>query len=100
MAQLGSADDRIVVEAVRSLPPFFVGHWIELRSVDGSLLGIHRIAELDAETAIIRLESDSSPAAAAGVLWQAIYRFDAMDVEALGGLSSGDPIRVEGDGTP
>jgi hypothetical protein len=79
-AQAGSGGNALVVH--RDVPPYFVGHWIEIAAK-----GTWRIAAISGRT----LTLDGASGIAQGDTWQGLYRFDTLTLRGVQ-VVSGDRI--------
>jgi hypothetical protein len=77
------------------IQPYFGGHWIELRSSTGVIIGVYEIAEVvGGQTLKLRLPAGETLRVESGSTWHGAYRFDAVRAPNAGRVVSGDPIRV------
>ncbi len=91
-AQAGTAGVTVETARTTNIPPYFVGHWVELSDPDGTLKGSWRIAAVSGKSFALEGEGVS---VAPGDLWQGVYRFDNVATRGIK-LQSADPIRVGG----
>jgi hypothetical protein len=90
-AGTGTGGYRLETDRSEAIPDYFVGHWVEVSSSDGSPKGTWRIISVDGLFA--DLEPATGPELEPGDLWQGVYRFDAVELRDTATLSSADPIR-------
>ena len=95
-AQAGSSG--AVLETGRaSVPAWFAGHWLEVRSPGGALKGTWRVAAITNGRLTLAAGVDAvAPSVEPGDLFQGVYRFDNVKLKGTVPLVSGDPIRVAG----
>jgi hypothetical protein len=103
-AQAGSAGAVLVTDRSTSIPAYFAGHWIEIRTAAGALKGTWRISTaaggISSKTVTLAPNGAETINVAAGDLWQGVYRFDSLTTPATVTVSilSNDPIRLGADG--
>src|SRR6185436_11121262 len=92
----GSGGATLATGRSKVIPPYFVGHWVEIRNGAGVLEGTWRIATIAADGKTVTLAADDGEAVTvdAGDKWQGVYRFDQFTVRGQVQVLSADPIRV------
>ncbi|MFL6248273.1 MAG: Ig-like domain-containing protein, partial [Thermoanaerobaculia bacterium] len=93
IAASGTTGATLVTGRATDIPPYFAGHWIEIRNAAGTLKGTWRIASIAAKTVTLAPNGNETIAVAAGDKWQGVYRFDTVTVRGGAKLASPDPIR-------
>ena len=88
IAQAGSSGITLITDKT-SIPAYFVGHWVEVSSPDGTVEGTWQVVAIDGST----LTLDDGATVDVGDSWQGVYRFDRVTIRGSGRLSSSDPIR-------
>jgi len=73
-AQAGSSGAVLETDLPETIPPYFVGHRVEVRLPDDTLKGTWRIEAIDGTT----LTLETGAAVAEGDLWFGLYRFDSV----------------------
>lgn len=91
-AQSGSGGSLLRVDLVSSVAPFFLGHWIELKSSLGAEKGRYRITSIGGDGRDLTLSGD--PAILVGDLWNGLYLFGSVTEEGGSTLQSNDPVTV------
>src|SRR6185503_13102947 len=96
VAGSGSAGATLVTGRSKTIPAYFVGHWVEVRSSSGVLEGTWRISSIgvDGKTVTLAANGNESITVDEGDRWQGVYRFDHSTVKGQLQLISTDPIRV------
>jgi hypothetical protein len=93
----GSGGATLATGRSAPIPPYFVGHWVEIRSGQtDQLKGTWRIASIgtDASTVTLAANGGEAVTVAEGDAWQGVYRFDGYAVKGDVQVVSADPIRV------
>ena len=100
IAQAGTSGRTLVTDAAAAIPPYFVGHWVQLTSSAGIAKGLWRIGAINDRTVtlLLNLPDTTEPATAPGDTWQGAYRFDALTIATT--LRSPDPIYAPGVSPP
>ena len=88
IAQSGSSGITLVTDKT-SIPAYFVGHWVEVSSPDGTLKGTWKVTAISGST----LTLEDGATVDVGDSWQGVYRFDRVTIRGSGRLSSSDTIR-------
>ncbi|HUF85492.1 MAG TPA: Ig-like domain-containing protein [Acidimicrobiia bacterium] len=96
VAQEGSAGGTLVVDRSDGVAPFFVGHWVEVRSPSGELEGTYRVAGIDGARLDLANPGGGLVDVTPGDQYQGVYHFDQVSVTGGAALASYDPIRVAG----
>jgi hypothetical protein len=94
----GSGGATLATGRSAPIPPYFVGHWVEIRSGQtDQLKGTWRIASIgtDASTVTLAANGGEAVTVAEGDAWQGVYRFDGYAVKGDVQVVSADPIRVD-----
>ncbi|HEX6642556.1 MAG TPA: Ig-like domain-containing protein, partial [Thermoanaerobaculia bacterium] len=92
-AASGSAGNTLVTDRAVDIPPYFVGHWVEIANAAGTLKGTWRISAISAKTATLAPNAGETIDVVSGDSWRGVYRFDAVNVIGQARLTSIDPIR-------
>ncbi|HSF39576.1 MAG TPA: hypothetical protein VLT87_07265, partial [Thermoanaerobaculia bacterium] len=93
----GSGGATLVTGRAKTIPPYFVGHWVEVRDgATGALEGRWRIASigLDGRTVFLASNSGEPVTVDEGDTWQGVYLFDRYTVRGQLQVLSADPVRV------
>ena len=92
-AQSGTSGATLVTDRASNVPPYFVGHWVEVTDSVGTLKGRWRIASVTANSKTVTLAASAGEAIAlvAGDKWRGIYRFDLLRLRSAK-LQSGDRV--------
>ena len=99
-AAAGSNGPTLVTGRSTAIPPYFVGHWIELRDPQTrELLGTGRVTSISGTTVQLEFAAGEAVTIQPGYLWQGVYRFDQMTVADGLQVVSADPIRIYGEQT-
>ncbi len=73
----GSGGTLLETNRDESIPSFFEGHWVQVKSPDGTVArGVWRVESVDDRTVTLEAGAD----VAEGDLWQGVYRFDTVTV--------------------
>lgn len=111
----GTEDSTLVLEHVAPIPPYFEGHWIEVRDgATGQVEGLWRIESVDPDGVTITLAAgDTTPSVDVGDSWRGVYRFDSLsvrggafvvleDLEEIGAITvePGSTLRLVNHGAP
>ncbi|MFL6203112.1 MAG: carboxypeptidase regulatory-like domain-containing protein, partial [Thermoanaerobaculia bacterium] len=99
-AGAGSGGATLATGRSKTIPAYFVGHWVEVRSAaTGALEGTWRVASIAADGFTVTLASNTGEAVTVDPndAWQGIYRVDSFTIRGSVQLDSADPIRVAGD---
>src|SRR4029077_17549265 len=96
VAGSGSGGATLVTGRSKTIPAYFVGHWVEIRNGSGVLEGTWRIASIgvDGKTGTLLSNSGEAVTVDEGDSWQGVYRFDEYTVLGQVQVISADPIRV------
>lgn len=94
-AAAGSAGARIETGRSVSIPPYFAGHWVEVRSAGGEPKGRWRAKA--ASGFALELEPNAGEVidVQPGDLWQGVYVFSAVETFGGASLNSVDPVRID-----
>jgi hypothetical protein len=96
VALAGTGGTVLVTDRAEAIPPYFVGHWIDLfDGATGAFEGTGRIAAITGDGRTATLDTDLG--IAPGDRWQGVYRFDGLEMTAGVILRSDDPVRVAGE---
>jgi hypothetical protein len=98
VVQPGSSGTTLVTDRERTIPEYFVGHWVEVRDgASGDLRGTLRVAAVEEDGFTLAMVAGGDLSLEPGDLWQGVYRFDELTTNGDSLLISPDPIRVLGD---
>jgi hypothetical protein len=100
VALTGSGGATLVTDRTASIPAYFAGNWIELRTAGGTLKGTWRIDSIDvANPKKVTLKPNGSETIdlQAGDAWRGVYRFDHVTLQGAT-LSTAD--RLDSTTTP
>ena len=89
IAQAGSSGITLVTDKT-SIPAYFVGHWVEVSSPDGTVKGTWQVVAIDGST----LTLADGAAVAEGDSWAGFYRFDSLIVQGKAKLVLGDADEI------
>jgi len=80
-AAAGTAGRTLVLDR-DSVPPYFEGHWVEVRDgATGQLEGLWQIESVDPDGVTVSLAAgDTMPSVDVGDRWRGVYRFDSLTV--------------------
>ncbi|MCM2315306.1 MAG: hypothetical protein NDJ92_09180, partial [Thermoanaerobaculia bacterium] len=94
-AASGSGGAHLETGSAVAVPPYFAGHWIEIRTAGGELKGRWRVKQVVGFG--VDLEPNGSEAidVQVGDAWQGVYVFSAVETSGGASLSSTDPIRID-----
>jgi hypothetical protein len=98
IAQAGSSGAILVTDSPANIFGFFVGHWVEVRDVSGTLKGTWHIGSINAKTVTLTPNGNETIAVQAGDLWQGVYQFDSVQAPNGDTIKSSDPIRIGANG--
>ena len=99
-AQPGSGGATLATGRAKAIPPYFVGHWVEIRAAaTGALKGTWRIASIGADSLTVTLAPNAGEVVPVelGDAWQGVYRFDRYTVRGQLQVVSADPVYVFSD---
>ena len=85
IAQAGSSGITLVTDKT-SIPAYFVGHWVEVSSPDGTLKGTWKVTAISGST----LTLEDGATVDEGDSWTGFYRFDTLTVQGKAKLILGD----------
>ncbi|HYC60809.1 MAG TPA: carboxypeptidase regulatory-like domain-containing protein [Thermoanaerobaculia bacterium] len=91
-AMNGSGEATIVTDRA-SIAPYFVGHWVEVSTVSGTVKGMWRLAKINGSTITLAPNANESIPVAAGDTWRGLYRFDNLKLRTAT-LTSADQILI------
>jgi hypothetical protein len=74
----GTSGATLLTGRASDIPPYFVGHWVEIRSAAGSLKGTWRIASIAGTAVTLAPNGAESIALEGGDRWVGVYRFDSL----------------------
>jgi len=95
-AQAGSTGSLLVTDRAVAIPPYFVGHWVQVSAADATPKGTYRIASVNGTSATLDADAGETIALEPGDLWQGVYRFDLVTVVGGAALTSDDPVFESG----
>ncbi|MCP4659314.1 MAG: hypothetical protein GY856_28220, partial [bacterium] len=95
-AQAGTSGALLMTDRGIAIPPYFVGHWVEIEAADGTPKGTWRIGAVDGVTATLVAEGMETISLADGDLWQGVYRFDEVTVTGGATLVWVDTVYEDG----
>ncbi len=89
-AVTGTAGASLMTDRATDIPPYFVGHWVEIRRADGGLKGMWQITAVDGRQATLDLDPEGPVTLAEDDLWRGLYRFDSLEVSGKAKLIFND----------
>ena len=93
-AQAGSSGATLVTGRATTIPPYFIGHWIEI-STGTTVKGTWRISAINDRTVTLAQNGSEVIDIQPSDKWQGVYRFDNIRTTQGGGaIASNDPIRL------
>ncbi|MGZ8810455.1 MAG: hypothetical protein ACXW29_04875, partial [Thermoanaerobaculia bacterium] len=78
IAQSGTAGATLLTGRSTDIPPYFAGHWVEIKTAAGALKGVWRIASIAGRNATLAPNGAETIALEVGDAWRGAYRLDSL----------------------
>ncbi|MCK6682925.1 MAG: Ig-like domain-containing protein [Thermoanaerobaculia bacterium] len=91
-ALAGSGGALLRIARPEPVPPYFLWHWVEIKTSLGAEKGRHRITSVGGDGRDLTLSGD--PGIVEGDLWNGLYLFGSVNEEGGATLQSGDPVTI------
>jgi len=82
VAVSGSSNATLVTNRTTDIPPYFIGHWVEVRDVSGALKGKWRISTINAKTITLAPNGSETITIQSGDTYRGIYRLDTLKLRS------------------
>jgi hypothetical protein len=91
-AVTGTANAVVVTDRATNIPPYFAGHWVEIKSSGGTVKGLWRISTISGKTMTLAPNGTETISVEPGDVYQGVYRFDDVTLTTTRVVSA-DPLR-------